>query len=114
MPNNLNETIETLAELKRMHQLNMELLEQLAVACDFLKKSGVPLPNASTFVSLLSKAVSLLNEIQADEPKMMQYQKLADEKKHLLRTDEDETEPGYRCSEPPLEVKPLLPLPAYL
>ncbi len=33
--------------------------------------------------------MALLNEIQAETPKILQYQKLADEKKHLHGTDED-------------------------
>jgi len=89
----LSEVIDTLQELKRMHQLNMELLEQFSVACDFLLKSGVAVPNASTFASLPNKSMTLLNEIQAETPKILQYQKLADEKKQHIETDKEGTVP---------------------
>ena len=72
-PDSMTEIINTLTELKQMHRLNMELLEQFSIACDFLLKSGVSVPNASTFASLLNKSMALLNEIQADEPKTLQY-----------------------------------------
>jgi hypothetical protein len=89
----LLEVIETLQELKRMHQLNMELLEQLSIACDYLLKSAVAVPNANLFASLLNKAMALLNEIQSGEPKVLQYTKVADEKKQQLGTDDKETGP---------------------
>ena len=89
----LSEVAKTLQELKRLHQLNMELLEQFSISCDFLLKSGVKVPNASTFASLLNKALSLLNEIQADEPKIIQYQKISDEILHGKKSDRDFTEP---------------------
>ena len=89
----LSETIETLQELKRMHQLNIELLEQLAVACSFLSKNHVEIPNGETFVSLLEKAMTLLDEIQADEPKIMQYTMSNRRKVTAFKTDEDVPEP---------------------
>lgn len=67
------EIINTLSELKRMHQLNMEILEQLAVTCEFLTSTQVKVPNSSTLASLLSKAMALLDELQSDEPKSLQY-----------------------------------------
>ncbi len=39
--------------------------------------------------SLLGKSFSILNEIHADSPKILQFQKLSDEKKQHYRTDED-------------------------
>jgi hypothetical protein len=69
----LTEIIDSLTELKRMHQLNLELLEQLAVTCDWLRNSGVRLPNASMFYSLLNKATTLIEEIQADKTNLIQY-----------------------------------------
>jgi hypothetical protein len=69
----LQEVIDTYQELQRMHQLNIELLEQLAVTCDYLLRNKVAMPNESTLVSLLEKAMTLLNEIQADKPKLLQY-----------------------------------------
>jgi hypothetical protein len=67
----LTEVIDSLSELKRMYQLNVELLEQLAVTCEWLKKSGVHIPNEDTFNSLLNKTTTLLDEIQADSPKTL-------------------------------------------
>lgn len=90
----LLEAAEILQELKRMHQLNMELLEQLSIACDYLLKSAVAVPNANLFASLLNKAMALLNEIQSDSPNILQYQKVADEKKQHFGTDDKEPVPG--------------------
>jgi len=87
------EAIDTLQEIKRMHQLNIELLEQLAVACDYLVSNHVEVPNSNLFASLIHKAMTLLDDLQADRPKILQYQKLADEKKQRFRTDEDEPVP---------------------
>jgi hypothetical protein len=89
----ITEIIDTLTELKRMHQLNLELLEQLSVSCSWLMEHNVHIPNAETLCSLLKKATTLLGEIQADQPSIFQYQKVADEKKHLFRTDDKVTEP---------------------
>ena len=69
----LGEVIETLSELKRLHQLNIELLEQLSVSCSWLMEQRIPIPNAEKIVSLLSKAQSLIREIQSEEPKVLQY-----------------------------------------
>jgi hypothetical protein len=69
----LNQLSSALSELKQMYQLNTELLEQLSVTLNFLKNSGVHLPNESTFNSLLNKTMTLLDEIQADEPKILTY-----------------------------------------
>jgi hypothetical protein len=88
----LSKIIETLQELEQMHSLNLELLEQLNVACSWIVEHSIPIPNLSSLLSLLRKTKALLAEIQADEPKLLQYQKLADEKKHLFRTDEEGTE----------------------
>lgn len=73
------EAIDTLQELRRMHQLNMELLEQLAVTCEHLVSNHVEVPNSNIFTSLLNRAMTLLDELQADEPKTLQYRKLTDE-----------------------------------
>ncbi len=83
-----------------MHQLNLELLEQLNVACNYLLSNNVLVPNRNTFASLLRKAWALMDEIKADEPKIIQYTKLTDEKKHLFRTDEDVPVPNissFKC-----------------
>jgi hypothetical protein len=76
------ETIDTLTELKRMYQLNLELLEQLGVACGWLLDNKIPIPNRDTICSLLVKARMLLDEIYS--PPFLQHRK---------RTPEDSTEP---------------------
>jgi len=85
--------IDSLSELKRMYQLNLELLEQLAVTCEWLQKSGIHFPNETAFFSLLNKTTTLLNEIQGSEPKILHFspirRKVTDEK-----TDEEVPEPG--------------------
>jgi len=68
MSNNvLTEIIETLTELRRLHQLNIELLEQLDVVCKWLLSYDVPIPNPDTIRSLLTKAETLLNEIHSSD-----------------------------------------------
>lgn len=89
MSDSLQEVIDTLSELKRLHQLNFELLEQLNVTCQWMIDTHLCIPNEEKMRSLIGKSLILLNEIRADEPKILQYQKLADEKKHLYRTDEE-------------------------
>jgi hypothetical protein len=92
------EAIETLQELKRMSQLNYELLEQLSVTCKWMIENDIQSPNISRLCSLLSKADSLLAEIKADEPKNLVYQKLSrrmvTDRNWKNRTDEDVTEPS--------------------
>jgi hypothetical protein len=88
----LREVTETLEQLERMHQLNMELLEQLNVACNYLLSNDVPVPNRGTFVSLLRKAWALMDEIRADEEKGVQYI-VSRRKVTNLSNDEEETEP---------------------
>ncbi len=68
-----SDTIQTMQELQRMHQLNIELLEQLNVTCSFILEHKVEIPNKDTLISLMSKAWTLLDEIQADDPKILQY-----------------------------------------
>lgn len=69
----LTEIISTLSELKRLHQLNLELLEQLNISCGWLLEHNISIPNAETLCSLLSRAKALVAEIEADTPKIMQY-----------------------------------------
>jgi hypothetical protein len=73
----------------------MELLEQISIACDYLLKSDVTIPNGNVLASLLNKAMTILNEIQSDSPTILQYQKLTDEKKQSPRTDEEGTVPYF-------------------
>jgi hypothetical protein len=70
----LGTIIATLQDLERMHQLNLELLEQLNVTCAWLIEHNIPIPNMQTLLSLLGKTRALLAEIQADEPSLLQYQ----------------------------------------
>lgn len=94
MPNDiLPEIINTLTELRRMHQLNFELLEQLSISCGWLIEHRVSIPNANTLASLLSKAMVLLTEIQGKDPKIIQYQELSDEFLQRKKSDGDLTEP---------------------
>ena len=93
MSDSLQEVIDTLSELKRLHQLNFELLEQLNITCQWMIDAHVCIPNEEKMCSLLGKSLTLLSEIHADTPKVLQYQKLTDEKKQHIETDEDETEP---------------------
>lgn len=62
----LSTVIRTLEELKRMHQLCYELLEQLNVSCGFLRQNNIRLPNEEKLASLLSKAMVLLEEINTE------------------------------------------------
>jgi hypothetical protein len=93
--NSIDDIVYTLNELRRLHQLNFELLEQLHVTISWIFEHGIPLPNLDTLHSLCTKAKSLLIEIQSENPKILQYSS-ADEKKQHFRTDEDETEPTPR------------------
>ncbi len=81
----LGEIINTLQELRRMHQLNFELLEELNVACAYLLENHASLPNQEKLASLLSKAMTLLKEINT-EP-------LSDEFLQRKKSDKDFTEP---------------------
>jgi hypothetical protein len=85
--NDLTEIIDGLQQLKTMHQLNLELLEQLDIACGWLIDNNIQVPNASTFCSLLNRAKALLNEIRADSPKTLVYKKLSDGRKHPPESD---------------------------
>jgi hypothetical protein len=78
----ITETIATLQELKRMHQLNLELLEQLDVACGWILDNQIVVPNQDHIVSLLVKSEALLKEIQGETPRILQYQKLSDDGYH--------------------------------
>jgi hypothetical protein len=57
----LHDLDEILQEAKRVHQLNIELLEQLDISCGWLLDNHVQVPNTSTFCSLLTKAKAILN-----------------------------------------------------
>lgn len=82
MKNALVELRNTIDEALRMHQLNLELLEQLGIACKWLRENKIQVPNRDRFVSLLSKSDALLKEIYS-----------SDENLQGKQSDEDLTEP---------------------
>ncbi|MGA2309685.1 MAG: hypothetical protein ABSG57_09085 [Candidatus Bathyarchaeia archaeon] len=93
----LTPTIQALQELQKMHQLNLELMEQLSVFAEWVINNHVSIPNKDKLESLLHKTQALMNELYSTHStKILQYQKLADEKKHLFRTDEEEPVPVAR------------------
>lgn len=101
MTNLLEEATTTLSELQRIHKLNVELLETLSVTAQWLRiyaeKNNIPLPNISTYNSLVNKAEALIEEISSNE--------LLDRRKvTYFRTDEDVPEPKMRYHE--LKEKP--------
>ena len=63
----LREVRDSLNELLRLHQLNLELLETLETAMfwlqDFGKKHDIQIPNRDKINSLITKADNLLAEI---------------------------------------------------
>lgn len=81
----LTEIISTLQELKRMHQLNYELLEQLNVACGYFLENHIRMPNEEKLASLLTKATTLLEDMNSKPPSdgFLQHKK----------SDKDFTEP---------------------
>ena len=92
----LQEATDTFQELKRMHQLNIELLENLSLACNHLVTFHIQVPNASTLASLLNKATTLLDEITASESQTIKYRKLSDDWKHRDKPNGKVTEPETR------------------
>ena len=85
----LTEIIDTLQELKRLHQLNFELLEQLGVACAYFRENHIKLPNEEKILSLLSKAMVLIEEINSKP--------LSDEISQKKSSDKDFTKPAITC-----------------
>jgi chromatin remodeling complex protein RSC6 len=83
----LSVIVGTLQELERMHQLNLELLEQLDVVFKWIIETDMPIPNKEKLSSLFSRTNALLKELYSSSPQTMIYQKLADEKKQHPRTD---------------------------
>ena len=109
----LAKIIETLQELERVHQLNLELLEQLDVVFEWIIKNDMPVPNREKLSSLLVKTHALLKQLYSSSPQIMLYRKIADEKKQPFRTDEDVPVPAketYKRKESSEEdsVKPCL------
>ena len=56
-----------------MHQLNYELLEELNATAQWILDNKIDTPNQNQLRSLLGKSLILITEIQADEPKTLQY-----------------------------------------
>ena len=96
MSDALQQTINTLTQLKRMHQLTYELLEELNVTSQWILDNKINIPNENQLRSLLGKSLTLLTEIQADEPIILQYninrRKVTDFREDN-KTDEEVTEP---------------------
>lgn len=89
----LSSIISTLQELEQMHQLNLELLEQLDVVCKWIVETNMPFPNTEKLASLLAKSQALLKEIYSRSSiTVVEYKHLTDEKKHLFKADGEVTE----------------------
>lgn len=69
----LSIVIEKLEELEKMHQLNIEMLEQMGVIFDWIIKNDVPIPNREKLFSLLTKHNALLKELYNETPRILQY-----------------------------------------
>ncbi|HEX9262595.1 MAG TPA: hypothetical protein VF893_08730 [Candidatus Bathyarchaeia archaeon] len=91
----LSRIVTTLQELERMHQLNLEMLEQLDVIFKCIIESDIPIPNSEKIISLLSRNQALLQELYSGSPAILTYQKLSRRKVTPFRTDEDVPEPNF-------------------
>jgi len=87
--NVLRAFMESVAEVLRLKQLNMELLETLEETMlwfkDYHEKTGIPIPHVDRFVSLASKMNRLIDEINST-PSVQ----------HLFQTPSNETESSIR------------------
>jgi hypothetical protein len=98
LPSLNQDIIETLSELKQMHQLNYELIEQLNMTVQWILDSNIRPPNERLLSSLLTKSLSLIAEVNADSPKTLVYQKHHPTKFHNQNLpDEDFKEPLNVC-----------------
>jgi hypothetical protein len=59
-----------------MHQLNLEMLEQLHVTLSWIIERNIETPNTEKLIALISKSQSLLNEMNSSSPAILQYRKL--------------------------------------
>jgi hypothetical protein len=64
----IREIADGLMQLDRMHQLNLELLEQLDITCRWLAENITEIPNIDKMRSLLAKTNTLLTEIYSKNP----------------------------------------------
>jgi hypothetical protein len=91
---NLDEIASTLQELNQMYQLNLELIENLAVTYAFIADNNIPIPNEEKFNSLLNKVRALLREMYLTEKRqIVQYRKVSRRKVTDFRNDGEVTEP---------------------
>lgn len=67
MDKTLVEMKKALDEIIEMHQINLELLEQIDVVCKWILENKIEIPNREIMVSLLNRADTLLNEIYSSE-----------------------------------------------
>lgn len=87
--------IQTLQELLNMHQLNLELLEQLGVFLEWILKNNKVIPDRERFESLLHKTQALMKELYlSSTPRILQYRTLSDESKQPRKSDGEVTEPS--------------------
>lgn len=93
MSDAIQQAIDALTEIKHLHQLNFELLEQLNVSCQYIVDNNIEVPNEPHLRSLLSKSLSLIAELQGKEPKTLIYKKVANESLHGDKTNGNFTEP---------------------
>jgi hypothetical protein len=90
----LTQIINTLQELERMHQLHIEMLEQLDVIFTYIIENDLQIPNKDKLFSLLSKNHALLNELcSSNSLRIIQYRKLSDGRKHIDDSDTEVTVP---------------------
>ena len=71
------------------------MFEQLNVACQWILDNHIQIPNEEHLHSLLSKATALLNTLQADEPRIIQYGKLPNDNLQHRKPNKEFTEPYY-------------------
>jgi hypothetical protein len=90
----LSEIAQSLQELERMHQLNLELLEQLNVIFEFVMQNNIAIPNKEKLSSLLLRTQALLKELYFSKPQLLSYRKLTTQRKFTEeKPDGDFTEP---------------------
>lgn len=90
----LSEIAESLQELEWMHQLNMELLEQLNIVFEFVMQNNIVVPNKEKLSSLILRTQALLEELYFSKPKGFSYRKLSTQRFFTgEKPDKDFTEP---------------------
>jgi hypothetical protein len=79
----ISDLIEMLSEIRKMHQLNLELLENLSVTYSYMDENKIAFPNEGKFRSLLNRSKALLEEMYSVQtPTLLYKQKLSDESYH--------------------------------